>query len=118
MTYRTSYELDLEVGFALLEQMENEQGAVHFESDPEEDQFANMMLTGVYGGGVDPDRPQRFYVYSIDWPDELRDEYDEAVVEGLSAELDSLFPGWVVDREADKVYVLRDPNSPEFSDLR
>lgn len=118
MPYRSSYEVDLDVGFALLEQMEDEEGAVHFESDPEEDRMNKIYLTGVYGGGVDPDRPQRFYVYSIDWPDELRNEYDEAVLEGLSTELNELFPGWVVDQEEDKVYVLRDPNSPEFSDLR
>lgn len=118
MAYRSSYEVDLDVGFALLEQMEDEEGAVFFESDPQEDQLANVMLTGVHGGGVDPDRPQSFYIYTIDWPDELRDEYDEAVLEGLSAELDSLFPGWVVDKDEDKVYVLRDPAGPDYSDVR
>lgn len=118
MSYQSSYEVDLEIGFALLEQVEDEEGAVHFESDPEEDRLANIMLTGVHGGGVDPDRPQRFYVYDIDWPDELHDVYDEDVVEGLAAELDSLFPGWVVDRDEDQIYALRAPGSPEFSDTR
>ncbi len=113
MTYRSSYELDLEIGFALLEQVETEQGAVHFESDPDEDRFMNMLLAGVHGGGVDPDSAQQFVVYSIDWPEELADDFDEEIEEGLSSELDSLFPGWVVDPERDKVYVLRDPDSPE-----
>lgn len=118
MTYQSSYEVDLDIGFALLEQVEGQQGAVHFESDPEEDELTNIMMTGLHGGNVDPDRPQRFYVYDVDWPDQLHDVYDEDVAEGLAEELNSLFEGWVVDRDEDQIYALRDPNSPEFSDVR
>ncbi len=111
MTYRSSYELELDVGFALLEQMEDQSGARRYDTAGNEDQFEDLLINGVYGGEIDPDKSQEFYVYTIDWPEELADEYDEEILETLSSELDSLFPGWVFNREEDEVYILDDPET-------
>ena len=111
MTYQSSYELDVDIGFALLEQMEDNDGVRQFRYTPDHGDFEDMLLTGVYGGHIDPDTPQEFYVYSIEWPEQLG-EADEDLLEVLSTELDSLFPGWVLDQNEDKVYVLQDPEIP------
>ena len=107
MTYRSSYELDLEIGFALLEQMEDTEGIHSYRHTPDEGHFDDILLTGLYGGQVDPDEPQEYLIYSLDWPEQLADRSDQAVLDELSEELDSLFPGWVLDRGEDKVYILR-----------
>lgn len=114
MAYRSSYELDLDVGFALLEQMEDATGPRRYESDPDaQDWMERAIVSGVHGGHVDFDEPQEFFVYTIDWPAELHDRYDDEVLESLSSELDGLFPGWVFDREQDKVFILSDTELPE-----
>lgn len=112
MTYRSSYEIELEIGFALLEQMEDHQGAQRFRYTPDHGEFEDMMLTGFYGGLVDPDETQEFFVYTLQWPDEIADDTDEELIEVLSSELDSLFPGWVFDEKEKKVYIMRDPDTP------
>jgi len=111
MTYRSSYELELEMGFALLEKVEGPTGPERFRSIPDEGTFDNLVLTGVYGGLIDPDEEQDFYVYNVEWPEEFGD-LDEDLIEILSEELDSLFPGWVFDENKEKIYILQDPNAP------
>lgn len=111
MTYRSSYEVDLDMGFALLEKVEGPMGPEHFRTIPDELGFENLIIAGVYGGLVDPDIEQDFFVYNIQWPEEL-DEIDEDVLEILSEELDSLFPGWVYDNKKDRIYILQDPEGP------
>lgn len=111
MTYRSSYELELEMGFALLEKVEGPTGPERFRSVPDEGTFDNLVLAGVYGGSVDLDESQDFYIYNVQWPDELED-LDDDLFEMLSEELDSLFPGWVFDKKKDKIYILQDPDAP------
>lgn len=111
MTYRSSYELELHTGFALLEQIEESGGAQRFRYTPNNADFEDILLTGVYGGMVDPDEPQDFFVYNLLWPEDILDD-DDDLVEILSSELDSLFPGWVLDKGEDKVYIMRDPDTP------
>lgn len=112
MTFRSSYELDVEIGFALLEQLEEQGQARRFQYSPEDGAFDELLLSGVYGGMVDFDSAQEFYVYSLQWPDELHDDEDEDLFDLLSSELDSLFPGWVFDTNDHKVYILNDPDLP------
>ena len=112
MTYRSSYELELNVGFALLEQIEESGRTRRYRYTPEEGAFEEIFLAGVYGGLVDPDSSHEFFVYTLEWPDELHDERDDELLEVLSSELDSLFPGWVFDQDEQKVYILRDPETP------
>ena len=107
MSYQSSYELELEVGFALLEKVEGPLGPERFSSVPSDGVLDQLMLRGVYGGRVDPDREQEFFVYNVEWPEELED-LDEELLEILSEELDSLFPGWVYDGRRDKIYILRE----------
>ncbi|TXD41220.1 hypothetical protein FRC96_04325 [Lujinxingia vulgaris] len=114
MTYQNSYELELDVGFALLEQLEGPQGAARYRSAPDEDAFTSLMLTGVYGGDIDPDRSQEFWVYNIVLPEDL-DELDEDLKSVLREELDSLFEGWVFDERRGKVYILADGESATLS---
>lgn len=111
MTYLSSYELELDIGFALLEKVEGNQGPERFRSVPDEGTFDNLLLTGVYGGMVDPDEAQEFYIYNVQWPDEL-DDLDDDLMAILSEELDSLFPGWVFDETKNKIYILQDPDAP------
>ena len=113
MTYRSSYELDVDIGFALLEQIEESGRTRRYRYIPEEEEeFEDIFLAGVYGGLVDPDSSHEFFVYTLQWPEEVHDDTDEELLEVLSSELDSLFPGWVFDQEEQKVYILRDPETP------
>ncbi len=112
MTYQSSYELDVEIGFALLEQIEEAGRTRSYRYTPDEGDFEDILLAGVYGGRVDFDEPQEFYVYTLEWPEELADDTDEDLLDVLSSELDSLFPGWVFDAEEQKVYIMRDPETP------
>ena len=111
MTYRSSYEVELDVGFALLEKVEGPRGPEKFRTVPDEGNFDNLLLTGVYGGMVDPDEEQDFFIYNVQWPDEL-DDFDDDLLEILSEELDSLFPGWVFDEKKNRIYILQDPETP------
>ncbi len=107
MTYQSSYELDLTIGFALLEQMEDTEGIHSYRHTPDEGPMEDLLLQGVYGGQVDPDEPQEYLIYRLDWPHQLADPDDEDLLQELAEELDSLFSGWVLDRGEDKVYILR-----------
>ncbi len=111
MTYQSSYELDVDIGFALLEQIEDTEGIRQYRYTPDHGDFEDMLLAGVYGGHIDPDRSQEFFVYDLEWPEQLQ-ELDEDVLDVLTSELDSLFPGWVLDQDENKVYVLQDPEAP------
>ena len=111
MPYQSSYEVELETGFALLEKVEGPQGPERFRTVPDEGTFENLLLTGVYGGLINPDEIQEFLVYNVQWPEDFAD-FDEDLIEILSEELDSLFPGWVFDEKRDRIYILNDPNGP------
>ncbi|RAL20289.1 hypothetical protein DL240_18085 [Lujinxingia litoralis] len=114
MTYQNSYELELDVGFALLEQLEGPQGAARYRSGPDQDAFTSLMLTGVYGGNIDPDGAQEFWIYNIVLPEDI-EELDDDLKAVLSEELDSLFGGWVYDERRGKVYILADGDSATLS---
>lgn len=113
MTYLSSYEVELETGFALLEKVEGPRGPERFRTIPDEGNFENLLLTGVYGGLINPDETQEFFVYNVQWPDELAD-FDEDLVEILSEELNSLFPGWVFDEKRNRIYILDAPEGPRL----
>lgn len=108
MAYRSSYELELDYGFALLEQLEGPHGAYRYRPESDDgEQYDNIFFSGFYGGSVDPRDPQEFLVYSLEWPEDLEDVDDE-IVETLVGELNSLFPGWVFDRRRGHVYIVAD----------
>jgi hypothetical protein len=112
MSYESSYEVELELGFALLEKAEGPQGPERFRAAPSDGVLDQLMLRGVYGGRLDPDREQEFFVYNVQWPEEV--EMDEELFELLSEELDSLFPGWVYDGKKDKIYILQEGEIPSL----
>lgn len=116
MSYLSSYEVELEIGFALLEKVEGPQGPEFYQSVPDEGSFENLLLTGVYGGSVDPEEIQDFLVYSVQWPEDLG-EFDEDLLELLSEELDSLFPGWIYDQKRDRIYILQSLEESDFYEL-
>lgn len=104
MVYRSSYELELDYGFALLEELEGPQGAYQYRPTGGSDSLDDIYLEGVFGGDVNPGAPQDFIVYNLEWPEDV-EELDEELLERVRAELDGLFTGWVLDEKSGRVYI-------------
>jgi hypothetical protein len=78
----------------------------------------DIMLDAVYGGAANPDEPQEYIVYSVDWSEDHPEDVDEKFeevgraggepVEDFARYLDQNFDGWVYHRDRGEVYVLND----------
>jgi hypothetical protein len=104
MTYRSSYELELEYGFALLEQLEGPEGAYTYRPTGGDDSLDDVYLEGVFGGHLGSGNERDFLVYSLEWPEDM-EEFDEEVIDRVRQELDGLFTGWVLDEKRRRVYI-------------
>lgn len=100
------YRLEIGSGFSTLERVGDE----GFRTDPnqsyEDTPYTDIYEDAVYGGKADPSLSQHFYIYRVDWPDEVEEPRDQDV-EDLSNRLDSVFEGWIVNEEGDRVFALR-----------
>lgn len=111
MAYQSSYELLTNYGYALLEQLEEDERDYQYnpngEGDPEA--YNDIFYSGVYGGEIDPDSIQDFIVYTLQLPENAAELDDEELWATLSDELNSHFGGWVIDRESNRVYLTAEP---------
>lgn len=99
------YELELAAGYSSLERV----GDYEFRTDPnlayDDDPYADLYEDAVYGGEAHPDRDQHFFVYQVDWPDEVEGPSADQV-EDLGEELNSVFDGWIINEEGERVFAL------------
>ena len=111
MNRKLDDEYQFEVGsmYSTLEHV----GDYEFQTDPnasfEDDPYADIYEDAVYGGRVDPSETQHFYVYRVEWegeeqPDEQGPSGKE--IEDLGEELNSVFEGWIINSEGDRVFAL------------
>ncbi len=111
MAYQSSYELLTNYGFAVLEQLGEEERDYQYnpndEGDPEA--YNDIFFSGVYGGESRPDSAQEFIVYSLELPENAAQLEDEEIWATLSDELNNRFDGWVIDRESNRVYLSAEP---------
>lgn len=111
---KARYSFITEEGFARLEQMGRRK---IFHEPPESGNVGDdIYQDAVYGGEADPDLPQEFVVYSVDWLDEEEQELAEGAAEraqgrpergDLEAHFDGAFSGWVYQQDRDTLYALR-----------
>jgi hypothetical protein len=101
------YQFELGSDFATLERT----GNYEFEADPnmsyDDDPYGEIYEDAVYGGKADPETTQHFFIYDVEWDG---DEEPQAVEE-LGDELDSVFEGWIINEDGERVFALRD-NKP------
>lgn len=99
------YEFELASGYSTLERV----GDFEYRTDPnlqfEDDPYTALFEDAVYGGDVRPDEQQHFYVYDVEWSEDL-DAPEPPQLEELGEELDSVFAGWIVNRDGERVFAL------------
>ncbi|MFP4598068.1 MAG: hypothetical protein ACLFVJ_07440 [Persicimonas sp.] len=112
---KSNYSIETNEGFARLSRMAGR----NYDWPPLDSGNVNedIMLDAVYGGAVNPNAPQEFAVYSIDWLDEHPEDVEELEeveripgepVEDFARRLDETFSGWVYNTDREEVYVLID----------
>lgn len=111
MAYQSSYELLTNYGYALLEQLEDEERRVQYDPNDEGDPEAynELYYSGMYGGDVDLEADQEFIVYSLELPEQTMDLDEDELWATLGAELDNHFGRWAIDRQSSRVYIMSDP---------
>jgi hypothetical protein len=101
------YRFELSNEFATLERV----GDYQFQNDPNanysDDPYGDIYQDAVYGGRVDPDSDQQFFIYEVEWEEESETP-GVPDREELGDRLDSVFEGWIVNAEGDRVFALRD----------
>lgn len=105
MAVQREYSLATESGFAILEQIHGPYADDTFAHDAGDSRIDELVMTGVYGGEVALDELENYLVYRLSLPEDMGAEDDEWV-EAISEQLDELFPGWILDREQGRVYVV------------
>ncbi len=100
------YQFNLGSEFATLERT----GDYEFRTDPnlsyDNDPYAEIYQDAVYGGKADPEATQHFFIYKVEW-----DEGEQPpAVEELGEQLDSVFEGWIINEDGERVFALRDEN--------
>ncbi len=97
------YEFDLGGSFATLERSGDDQ----LRTDTglaDDDPYPEIYENAVYGGRADPEATQHFFVYEVEWDDES----EPPAIEQLGDELDSVFEGWIVNEDGERVFALDD----------
>ena len=127
-TLKSNYSIETNEGFARLSRMA---GKDHEWPPPNTGNVNEEIMTdAVYGGAVDPNAPQEYAVYSVDWLEE-QDELPEGLeetsaqqaeeadvpaqgeqvagrpVEDFTRRLGEMFGGWIYHRDRGEVYVLK-----------
>lgn len=99
------YELEIAAGYSTLERV----GDYEFRTDPnqafDEDPYADLYENAIYGGEAHPEQDQHFFIYQVDWPDGV-DQPSGAAKDELGEELNSVFDGWIINKEGDQVFAL------------
>lgn len=99
------YELEIAAGYSTLERV----GDYEFRTDPnqafDEDPYAELYEDAVYGGEAHPGRDQHFFIYQIEWPKDV-DEPSVEEKDELGEELNSVFDGWIINEDGERVFAL------------
>lgn len=111
------YEFAMGSGYSSLERT----GEHEFRVDPnlsyEDNPYGDIYTDAVYGGRVNPEGNQNFYVYEVEWPEGTeRPEREE--LEALGEELNQVFGGWIISASGDRVFALRDEIAGEKAEQR
>lgn len=100
------YEIDLGEEFASLQRVGDEEVRTDPNLSYGDEPYADIYQDAVYGGRADPEATQHFFVYEVDW----EGEEQPAASEELGEELDSVFAGWIINDEGERVFALRERN--------
>lgn len=107
---KADYSFLTEEGFARLEQMADRD--VSHEPPNTGNINENIYEDAVYGGDANPDAPQEFVVYDLDWVEDADEGHAERAegrpVADIERHFDDSFSGWVYDKGKSEVYALRD----------
>lgn len=98
-----SYEIDIDYGYALLEELDESEYA--YRPEEGDDVYDNIFHNALWGGEADPEEDQDFVTFSLEWPEEV-EEPDHEMIDNLTEMLDEMFAGWVLNEDHDRVYVL------------
>ena len=122
---KSNYSIETNEGFARLSRMadyEDHRGLPPNTGNVNEE----LLVDAVYGGAANPEEPQQYAVYSVDWLDKSPGDVDEIpdTVRSSAAEpqedfmryLDENFEGWVYHRERGEVYVLTEDSGKNARD--
>lgn len=104
---KTEYSFAVNEGFAQLQRMAGRD--YHHLPPNSGNTNDDIYLDAVYGGHADPEEPQEFTVYSVDWDERGRPHrVDEEPSAPFEKRLDEEFPGWIYRKDSDELYVLKD----------
>ncbi|MGM0557324.1 MAG: hypothetical protein ACQEVA_13150 [Myxococcota bacterium] len=108
---KADYSFLTEEGFARLEQMAGRE--VSYEPPNTGNVHEDIYEDAVYGGEADPDAPQEFVVYGLDWVEDTEGEgsaerAESRPIADIERHFDESFSGWVYNKHDSEVYALKD----------
>jgi hypothetical protein len=106
---KADYSFLTEEGFARLEEMSGRE--VSHTPPNTGNVNEDIYEDSVYGGDADPDAPQEFVVYGLDWAENTEEGSAERAegrpVADIERHFDENFSGWVYNEAKSEVYALK-----------